>query len=213
MDIEEVSIETLLPLFMREDKSNQAIARAASEALQVFAREIAKLSTFDALDKLNTAELDEIADELNILWYDRNFTDTQKRALILSSDKVYMRLGTRSAVQQVVSDIFGAATVEEFWQGEIAPHYFQIYAQNAGALSAENEARLLRILETVKRRSQWLKKIYSNTIASLPLNVGMNVAFQRTATPRIDQWQDNAEPGTINAGAAVETKHTDTARI
>lgn len=213
MDIEQVNIETLLPLFMRADKSDQAIARAASEALQVFAREIAKLSTFDALEKLNAAELDEIAEELNILWYDSNFTDEQKRALILNSDKVYMQLGTRAAVQQVVTDIFGAATIEEFWEADTAPHYFQINAKNAGTLSAENEAKLRRILATVKRKSQWLKKIYSDTIASLPLNTGIHVAFQRTATPRIDQWQDNAVPGAYNAGAAVETKHADTAKI
>lgn len=212
MKLEEIDLEKLLPLFMRGDKCNQAIARAASEVLQVFAREIAKLSTFDALEKLNTAELDELADELNIAWYARDFTDEQKRALILNSDKVYMQLGTRAAVQQVVSDVFGAARIEEYWEAEISPHYFQIYAEDAGTLSAENEAKLLRLIDFVKRKSQWLKKIYSNTIANLPLNIGLHVAYQRTATPRIDTWQDNTTAGTINAGAAIETKHTETAK-
>ena len=213
MKLEEIDLEKLLPLFMRGDKCNQAIARVASESLQVFSHEIAKLSTFDALEKLNTAELDELADELSVLWYDRDFTDEQKRALILNSDKVYMQLGTRAAVQKVVSDVFGAATVEEYWEADLNPHYFQIYAADAGTLSAENEAKLLRLIEYVKRKSQRLKKIYSNTIATLPLNVGLHVSFRRTVTPRIDTWQDNAVAAQFNTGAAIETKHTDTSNI
>lgn len=209
MKIEEISLADLLPLFMREDKSSQAIARVASDALQVFAREIAKLSTFDALDKLNSAELDELAAELNILWYDTALADEQKRALVANSDKVYMRLGTRAAVLQVVEDIFGASTVEEFHEYNGRPHYFRIEVKNAQQLNAENEAKLLRMLETVKRKSQWLEKIYSTTLASLPFNTGLHVSFSRTARPRIDAWQDNAVAAVYHAGAAVETKHTD----
>lgn len=213
MKLEEIKIETLLPLFMRQDKGNLAIAQVANEALRALAREIAKLSTFDALDQLNAAELDELAEELNVLWYDRNFTEEQKRALISNSDKVYMQLGTKAAVQQVVTDIFGPATVEEFWEANLPPHYFQIYVQEAKSLSAENEAKLLRLLDYVKRKSQWLKKIYANTIGSLPLNVGVQSSFLMTASPRIDTWQDNTITGQLNAGAAVETKHTETATI
>lgn len=205
MKLEEIKIEQLLPLFMRQDACNLAFAKVANEALRVLAKEIGKLSTFDALEQLNTAELDELAEELRVLWYDRDFSDDQKRALIANSDKVYMQLGTRAAVQQVVSDVFGVATVEEFWEGGLDPHYFQIQVEDAGKLSAENEAKLLRMLDFVKRKSQWLKMIYSNRLAALPLNIGFHVAFERTERPRIDKWQDNTST-TANAGLAVSRR-------
>ncbi len=209
MKLEDIQLEHLLPLFMRQDKVACAISKVMSEALQVLAKEIRKLSTFDALDLLNTAELDALADELNVLWYDKAFTDEQKRVLLLQSDQVYMRLGTVQAVQDVVTAVFGESNVEEFFTYGGNPHYFRIEVKAANELSAEKEAKILRMLEIVKRKSQWLEKIYANTIGTLPLNVGFQVSFQRTAYPRVDQWQDNAVPGTFNAGAAVETKHKD----
>lgn len=211
MKLEEIQLEHLLPLFMRQDKSAVAMAEVMSEALQVLAKEVRKLSTFDALDLLNTGELDALAEELNVLWYDKAFTDEQKRVLLLQSDQVYMRLGTVQAVQDVVTAVFGESKIEEFFSYGGNPHYFQIEVKAANELSAENEAKLLRMLDSVKRKSQWLEKLYANTIGTLPLNVGFQVSYQRTATPRVDQWQDNAVPGTFNAGAAIETKHTDSA--
>lgn len=202
MKLEEIQIEHLLPLFMRRDECNLAIAEVADEALRLIAKEIAKLSTFDSLDMLNTAELDELATELNVLWYDRDFTDEQKRIMLLNSDKVYMTLGSRAAVQQVVSDVFGSASIEEFWEAKIDPHYFQIYVNEPGKLSAENEAKLLRMLNYVKRKSQWLKKIYATTLASIPLNIGFHLTFMKQGKPRIDTWQDNS-PLAANIGAAV----------
>jgi phage tail P2-like protein len=213
MKLEDIQLEHLLPLFMRRDASAVAMAQTASEALQVVAREIRKLSTFDALDLLNTAELDALAEELNVLWYDKAFTDDQKRVLLLQSDQVYMRLGTVQAVQDVVTAIFGESKVEEFFTYGGNPHYFRIEVKAANKLSSENEAKLLHMLDNVKRKSQWLEKIYANTIGNLPLNVGFHVSYQRTETPRVDKWQDNAVPGMFNAGAAVETKHTDSARF
>lgn len=209
MKLKDIQLEHLLPLFMQQDPANVAMAQAASEALQVIAQEVRKLSTFDALDLLNTQELDALADELKVLWYDKSLTDEQKRVLLLQSDHVYMKLGTVQAVQDVVTAVFGEAKVEEFFTYGGNPHYFRIEVKSASALSQENEAKLLRTLEIVKRKSQWLEKIYANTITNFPLNVGMNVAFQRTETPRVDQWQDNAESVTFNTGAAVETKHAD----
>lgn len=212
MKLQDIQLEQLLPLFMREDPANVAMACVASEALQVFASEILKLSTFDALDLLKTTELDALAEELNVLWYDKALTDEQKRVLLLQSDQVYMRLGTVQAAQDVITAVFGESNIEEFYQYGGRPHFFRIEVKAANALSAENEAKLLRMLDKVKRKSQWLDKIYTNTLGNLPLNIGLHTSFQRTATPRIDTWQDNAVSGMFNAGAAVETKHTDSAK-
>lgn len=211
MKLQEIQLEHLLPLFMREDKANLAIARVASEAMQVFSKEIYKLSTFDALDLLSTAELDALAEELNVLWYDKDFSDEQKRVLLLQSDQVYMRLGTVQAAQDVITAVFGESTIEEFFTYDGNPHYFRIEVKAANQLSAENEAKLLRLLEKVKRKSQWLEKIYASTFSSIPLYAGVAVGIQGTISVLIDELQDNSVTAYYHAGAAVETKHTETA--
>ena len=48
----------------------------------------------DKIDQLNDAELDEMAWELNIQWYDSTAPIETKRAVIRSSDRVYAKLGT-----------------------------------------------------------------------------------------------------------------------
>jgi len=207
MKLQDIDLERLLPAFMRRDEGNLALASAASDALRLLAREISKLSTWDALGMLATEELDALAEELHVLWYDKAFSDDQKRALLLASDQVYRRLGTVKAVRDVVTSVFGEATIEEFYQYGGRPHYFRINVANAATLSAENEAKLLRMLEHVKRKSQWLDSIYADTIAALPLNIGLGVSFQTVIYPDIATWQDNTFAATLGIGQDLST-HT-----
>lgn len=173
MKLENIKIETLLPLFMRQDVFDVAVAEAANTALQTLAEEIAKLSTFDALEKLSTQELDELANELNVLWYNRDFSDGAKRKLLAESDLVYMRLGTVKAVSDALSSVFGKSTVEEFYSYEGGrPHYFRVRVENPCELSAANEVLILSMLDKVKRKSQWLESIYAETRVASPLFFG-----------------------------------------
>ncbi len=216
MKLEDVNVEKLLPLFMRSDPANQAAAEVASEALQAFAQGVAKLSTWDALELLSEAELDALADELRVLWYNAADTLESKRALIAHSDKVYMHLGTVKAVTDVISDIFGPAKIEQFY--EIAggqPHYFRIAVENASALSAENEAKLERVLALVNRKSQWLERVYAQTVARIPLTVGLAVSVSTTSRVLVDKfpaWQDEVNINT-HVGTTSEPEKTETTTI
>lgn len=173
MKLENINLETLLPLFMRQDAFDEAAAEAANTALQTLAEEIAKLSTFDALEKLSTQELDELASELNVLWYNKDFSEQSKRKLLAESDLVYMRLGTVKAVSDALSAVFGKSTVEEFYSYEGGrPHYFRVRVENPSELSATNEVLILSMLDKVKRKSQWLESIYAETQVASPLFLG-----------------------------------------
>lgn len=165
MKLADIKLRDLLPIFMRRDDFDCALADALSAPLQTFARECRKLSTFDALSELSEVELDALADELNVLWYGMATTVDQKRALLAISDKTYMTLGSRAAVQNIVSVVFGDATIQEFWEYESkGPHYFRIFVNNTSVLVKENEVRLRKLLSIVSRRSQWLETITSEII-------------------------------------------------
>lgn len=206
MKLENIDISKLIPNFMRS-ADVLALADAVSDVLQPLARQIARLSTWDHLAELDTGELDDLAEELNIFWYDKTLTDDQKRTLIASSDRVYMKLGTAKAVEDVVSDIYGPSEVEEFFEYSGRPHYFRIRVQNPEQMTPENEAKLLRVLEKVKRKSQWLEGIQHEIALSIPLYVGMTVATHDNTSITFDTWLDHTN-GRLYAGADLQTDQT-----
>ena len=203
MKLESISVRDLLPIFMRRDDFDVALADALSKPLQVFARECRKLSTFDALQELSEAELDALAEELNVLWYDRASTLEQKRALIAQSDLVYMRLGTKAAVKSVVDTVFGEATVQEFWEYNGRPHYFRIRVQNIADLNDELEAKLIRLLDIVKRKSQWLQGIVAVIEAQVAVRAGVLISSHIDYTIHVDEWQNNLSTAGARAGGSA----------
>ncbi len=183
MNLQDITVEKLLPLFMRRDPANVAAAQVAGEALQALAEGIAKLSTWDALALLSEAELDALADELRVLWYGEATTLTAKRALLLTSDDVYMRMGTVSATRDVIASVFGSARLEEFFRyAGGRPHYFRVVVESPSELTADSEARLLSLLSMTGRKSQWLEKILAETRADISAHIGVSLATSTRTT-------------------------------
>lgn len=157
MRLTNADIKKLLPLFMRDDEFVNALADAIND---IFARvDTAKLRTWDHLDALDHAELDELAWELNVLWYNAAGTLKQKREQIRTSDEVWRTLGTRHAVETVVSQLFIKGTVLEFWEAGLEPHHFSVEVYSPEALTPAGEKEFRRILEIVKRKSQILDNV------------------------------------------------------
>ena len=210
MKLADIKLRDLLPIFMRRDDFDVALADALSAPLVTFARECRKLSTFDALEELSEEELDALAEELQVLWYDVTLPIEKKRALIAQSDLVYMRLGTKAAVQQIVEAVFGESTVEEFFDYGGRPHYFRIRVADVGSLTAEAEAKLLRLLDYVKRRSQWLEAIVSEVLTEYPLNAGIHCTIQKVDTLLVDEFQNNLTTPGARAGGSAEITNAET---
>lgn len=159
MKLSEYEHRRLLPLFMREDGAATGLAAGIIEVVRKIDGEHPILRKWDQIDSMTHEQLDEMAWELNVLWYDTAATFLTKRRLIKNSDKVYSRLGTKWAVEEVISAYLGDAKVLEFWEFEGGrPHYFKIESGNP-QITTDLEAQFLRALSIVKRDSQWLEAI------------------------------------------------------
>lgn len=132
------------------------------------------LSRWDKIDQLNDAELDEMAWELNVQWYDSTAPIAVKRAVIRSSDRVYAKLGTPYAVEQIVADYFGTGEVREWYQYGGQPHHFKVLSDNPSLVNS-NLDLFLKLLRTVKRRSSWLDAILICLTGEMFLYSGMAV--------------------------------------
>lgn len=148
----------LLPAFMRIDETNIALSEAVDEITERLSSRIRLLTTWDQIDHMSVAELDLLAEELHISWYDRGAEAGAKRVIIKESDIVHAKLGTNWAAMQVIRAYFGESRIVEWFDYNGKPHHFKIETVNQEIL-LEKEARFLKILDAVKRKSAVLDAI------------------------------------------------------
>ena len=171
MKLSDLEFIKLLPQFMKSDSAVRGLAAGIDSIVPQLAANIEKLSTWDNIDKLSEAELDELAWELNILWYDKGATIDVKRNLILDSDKVYKKLGTKWAVENVINAYFGEGYIEEWFQYDGEPGHFRVNSNNP-TLTESKFAEFLTLLNNVKRASAKLDGIYISTSGQMNMYAG-----------------------------------------
>ena len=175
MELNALDLKKLLPEFMREDKEMSALADALSRVFMDINADIKKLRTWDQIDNLTEQELDELADELYIIWYKKNYSIETKRQLIKDSDKAFMTLGTRAACEMVMSAIYDGTQLVEWFEYGGEPHHFRIECEDVTIFQSEIFDEFIKTLNLVKRKSQWLdhitvlfaKNTYYNTFTVL----------------------------------------------
>ena len=174
----------LLPQFMCDDCAVRGLAAAIDQIVPDIAESCAKLSTWDHIDDMTEEELDSLAWELNILWYDYGATLETKRALVKDSDMVYQRLGTKWAVENVIQTYFGDGYIREWFEYGGDPGYFRVYSTNP-TLTSERLTEFMNILDKVKRYSSKLEGIYITLTGQMNLAAGIGIREASRETYKI----------------------------
>lgn len=171
MKLSDIEFVQLLPQFMRSCKANIGLAAGMDEIIPGLTAGIKKLSTWDHLAELGESDLDALAWELNILWYDYGANVEIKRELAKNSDIVYMKLGTKWAVENVIKTYFGDGYITEWFEYEGIPGHFRVYSSNP-SVSADKLVEFLNLMGKVKRASAKLDGIFITLTGEMPLCVG-----------------------------------------
>ena len=182
MRLNDLDLIRLLPQFMRDDDAVKGLAAGINAIIPSLSAGCETMSTWDHIDSLGEEELDELAWELNILWYDYNATIAVKRDIVRNSDKVWRYIGTKWAVENVIKSYFGNGHIEEWFEYGGEPGRFRVYSSNP-SLNAERLSEFLNILEKVKRASAKLDTILITLSGELKLSSG--VAFHETTFEQI----------------------------
>lgn len=178
MKLNDIEFLRLLPQFMRDDEAVRGLSAAIDEIVPGLSDSLSVLSTWNEVDRLTEAELDALAWELNILWYDTGADIVIKRELIKNSDMVFKKLGTKWAVENVIDTYFGEGEVQEWWKYNGEPGHFNILSPNP-SVNNEKLSEFLNILSKIKRASAKLDAIIISLSGSLNLRAG--VAFHETS--------------------------------
>ena len=164
----------LLPAFMRDDAAVRGLSAGLDEIIPGLAQSLSRLTTWDRIDELTEDELDELAWELNILWYDKAAGIDAKREIVKSSDEVYRHLGTKWAVESVINSYFGEGYLREWFEYDGEPGHFRVYSTNA-TINNERLVEFLNLLYKVKRASSKLDGIYITLTGEMRLSAGIAV--------------------------------------
>ena len=130
MHLSNANILKLVPEFMRQDGAVKGLSAAVNKLIKEPAEKVRTLRIWDQIDELNDAQLDELAYELNIDWYNSALPIENKRAIVKTSDLVHSRRGTKWAVEEVIKSYFSSGFVLEWHEeGYInpKPFHFSVY--------------------------------------------------------------------------------------
>lgn len=171
MKLSDIEFIRLLPQFMREDPAVQGLAAGIDSIIPNLSASLAILSTWDHIDELPESELDALAWELDVSWYDTGATIETKRDLIRNSMEVHRALGTKWAVESVIKSYFGDGYISEWFEYDGDPMHFRVYSNNP-SLTNERLTEFLNLLGKVKRASAILDGIFISLTGQMNLYAG-----------------------------------------
>ena len=172
MRLENLVFIRLLPFWMQKDSANQGLAHGIEQAAQPLIMAMNNLTIWDRIDELPEALLDELAWEFNLLWYDKGATIQTKRDLVRNGLKVWSKLGTKWAVETVITAYFGEGYLKEWFEYEGKPGHFAVYSTNP-SVTNERLQEFMNILNKVKRFTAKLDGIYITLTGEMPLAAGV----------------------------------------
>ena len=146
MRLAELEFLLLLPAFMREDEAAIGLSKAMDKLIGKPSKRIPTIRTWDQIQNLNEPELDEMAWELDVDWYDDTLGIEEKRATIEAAIQIKRKRGTKWAVEQLITAYFGEGYVAEWYEIDGLPFTFTVLTTNANI----SQADYLKFVESAK---------------------------------------------------------------
>ena len=158
IDLYNASVLDGLPDIIKNQIWAQAMAKAAKKNKQYILDKARVLPLFAAVDIQPEFILDQMALDLRVHEYSQNFYIEKKRELIKTSLSRWSKAGTKAAVEDLCSKIFGDAHVLEWYQYNGRPYFFKVTCKNTQITDKDVDA-FKKAINSIKRLSAWLDNI------------------------------------------------------
>lgn len=171
IDLDSVSMLDILPPNLRGDPAIAAAAQALDSELKEINEGIRKLSIYDRADEWTEEETDELAWQFHVDFYDTSLPLKQRRELVKNSIAWHRRKGTPSAVEELISTLFGEGKVEEWFEYGGKPYHFKVLTDNP-AVTNERAKEFIQAVQSVKRLTARLDEVIISDNEQLPVYFG-----------------------------------------
>ncbi|MCR4834379.1 MAG: phage tail protein I [Butyrivibrio sp.] len=205
MTFEELDFKEILPHWMQEDDFDAALADAITTILASATSRYKTLRVWDQLENLTSTELDELAYELSIDWWDSSWDTQTKVNVIETAQQIMSKRGTKWAVEQLVISAYGIGEVTEWFDYEGSPYHFNIRT-NAPS-TEEGMATLLAMIDKVKPARSTLDEVIFS--GDLRTHIYAGCAMRSvTNNVIIDSRHDESEFAQTLFTGTLTTSHT-----
>lgn len=172
IDLGKINLIDLIPPNLKNDPKVSAAAEALNQQLRIITRLIPGVAIFHRIDSLPGEWVDALAQQWHVDFYDPDLTLSQRRELVKNSLAWHRRKGTPSAVEELITTIFGDGEVKEWFEYGGDPGKFKVMTSNASA-TADDAEKFLAALGSVVRVSAHLEAIEITVNDTLQMYIGM----------------------------------------
>ena len=160
MKVSDLDFLRLLPAFMRDDEAAIALSKAMNKLISEPGSRIPSIRTWDEIDRMSEAELDELAWELDVDWYDSTgMSLEEKRATLKIAQQIKRKRGTKWAVERLISAYFGEGYIMEWYEMYGTPYTFVALTTNAH-ITAQNYEKFVEAVKAAKNVRSHLAGIF-----------------------------------------------------
>lgn len=160
MKVSELDFLRLLPAFMRDDEAAIALSKAMNKLISEPGSRIPSIRTWDEIDNMSEAELDELAWELDVDWYDSTgMSLEEKRETLKLAQQIKRKRGTKWAVERLISAYFGEGYVMEWYEMYGTPYTFVALTTNTHT-DAHNFEKFVEAVKAAKNARSHLAGVF-----------------------------------------------------
>ncbi|MBO8136811.1 MAG: phage tail protein I [Desulfotomaculum sp.] len=170
-DIYNISLLDILPESLIKDPDVKALAQAIDPELQAISSVIVECILLTRIDELPEEVVDVLALQFHVDFYEPDLPLKQKRELVKNSISWHKRKGTPSAVEELVTAIFGDGEVQEWFEYGGQPYHFKVLTNNSAATTTDVQ-RFERAVESVKNARSILEAVEITVTDEMELYLG-----------------------------------------
>lgn len=126
MNIQNTGLIDIVPEFMRDDHTVRGLCAAADAMFQQLINAVFISWWRKYIDELSADQLDDMAKQIEISWYDDAADVSSKRNVLKNYENVLAISGTPDAIKFAVKDIFGDVEIIEWPEYDGKPYHFKI---------------------------------------------------------------------------------------
>lgn len=184
INLYESELNKILPDFLKADVRVQAFCYAFDNQIKKILDRCKKIEIWSNLNNVDESLLDYLAAELRTQYYEKDLEVSVKRKLIANTLIWYQKAGTVSAVEELITVVFGEGKTEEWYEYNGEPHHFKILTGNP-LISSNDLQKFNEIIEKVKRKTAILDAIEivltanMNTYYGFSLQTGSKIMLRQ----------------------------------
>lgn len=159
-NLRNAQLTDLLPKSVAEQQWVQSVSDAWHDLTLLILDFADNAKVYTGIDQASDELLDILATQFRAPRYRQDYDIETKRRLVKASLPYYMTVGTKAAVEDVMRDLYGDATVREWFEYQGTPGCFRIKIKAEDPIDIEE---MLDILSHVKRASTHLDMLQLST--------------------------------------------------